>query len=141
MKTLGAVVVLAAVSSLLGCKEQGPAGPAAAPPAAVTQAAAAAPAVVDATAAAKEVFATRCTPCHGPTGAGDGPASAGLTPKPANFNSAEWQASVKDDHIEKIILYGGAAVGKSPAMPPNPDFGSKPELVSALRAHLRSLKK
>lgn len=97
--------------------------------------------VADATTAAKEIFATRCTPCHGAQGAGDGAASAGLTPKPANFTLADWQAKVTDDHIEKIITYGGSAVGKSPAMPPNPDLDAKPEIVKALRAHIRTLKK
>lgn len=89
---------------------------------------------------AKEIFASRCTPCHGPTGKGDGAASAALTPKPRDFGDAEWQKSVTDDHIEKIISYGGAAVGKSPAMPPNPDLADKP-VVKALREHVRNLGK
>lgn len=87
---------------------------------------------------AAEVFAGRCTPCHGPKGAGDGPASAGLTPPPANFSKEDWQKSVSDEHIEKIIQYGGAAVGKSPAMPPNPDLADKP-VVKGLREHIRKL--
>lgn len=87
---------------------------------------------------AKETFSSRCTPCHGPSGAGDGPASAGLTPPPANFTKDEWQKSVTDEHIEKIISYGGTAVGKSPAMPPNPDLADKP-VVKGLREHIRSL--
>lgn len=91
--------------------------------------------------AAVEIFNNRCVPCHGPQGGGDGPASAGLTPKPANFTSPEWQAKVTDTHIETIIQYGGSAVGKSPAMPPNPDLVEKQGIVKALRAHLRSLKK
>src|SRR5262245_46556185 len=33
----------------------------------------------------KTVYETRCSPCHGPEGAGDGPAAAALTPKPRNF--------------------------------------------------------
>lgn len=104
-----------------------------------TAAAAGGGAVTDADRAqAKEIFATRCTPCHGPTGKGDGPASAGLTPKPRNLGDAEWQKSVTDDHIEKIISYGGAAVGKSAGMPPNPDLADKP-VVKALREHVRSL--
>lgn len=89
---------------------------------------------------AEQLFATRCTPCHGPQGHGDGPASAGLTPRPRNFGDASWQDSVTDEHVEKIIQYGGAAVGKSPAMPPNPDLMSKPEVVRALREHVRSLR-
>jgi mono/diheme cytochrome c family protein len=88
---------------------------------------------------AKEIFATRCTPCHGPTGAGDGPASAGLTPKPRNFHDPAWQTSVDDAYIEKIIKYGGAAVGKSPAMPGNPDL-SDPAVIAELRSVVRSFK-
>lgn len=88
---------------------------------------------------ADEIFAGRCTPCHGPKGRGDGPASAGLTPKPRNFTDPTWQAKVTDEHIERIVLYGGAAVGKSPAMPPNPDLEQHPGLIKGLRAHIRSL--
>lgn len=90
---------------------------------------------------AQEIFATRCTPCHGPNGAGDGPGSAGLTPPPRNFTDAAWQKSVDDNHIETIIKFGGMAVGKSPAMPPNPDLMAKPEVVSALRQVVRGFKK
>jgi mono/diheme cytochrome c family protein len=79
--------------------------------------------------------------CHGPNGAGDGPASAGLVPPPRNFQDAAWQKSVTDEHIEKIVQYGGAAVNKSPAMPANPDLMSKPAVVAALRAHVRALAK
>jgi mono/diheme cytochrome c family protein len=86
------------------------------------------------------IFATRCTPCHGPSGGGDGPASAGLTPHPRNFHDAQWQESVTDAHIERIIQYGGAAVGKSAAMPANPDLNDKPAVVAALREHIRSLR-
>jgi mono/diheme cytochrome c family protein len=125
-------------------KDAPPAAPTPAPVAAKAAepapAAAAAPAADD-SATAKELFANRCTPCHGPSGMGDGPASAGLTPKPRNFTDAAWQGQVTDEHIEKIVVYGGAAVGKSPAMPPNPDLNGKEGVVKALRAHIRSLKK
>lgn len=89
--------------------------------------------------AAAQIFATRCFTCHGAKGEGDGPGSAALNPKPRNFTDAEWQAAVSDDHLAKIIQYGGAAVGKSPAMPGNPDLMSKPQVVAALVAHIRSL--
>jgi mono/diheme cytochrome c family protein len=88
---------------------------------------------------AKLIFGTRCFTCHGPEGKGDGPGSVGLQPPPRNFTDPEWQSSVNDPHIETIIMYGGVAVGKSPAMPANPDLNSKPEVVAALRAHVRSL--
>ncbi len=83
------------------------------------------------------MFAMRCTPCHGTTGHGDGPGSVALTPKPRNYTDVAWQKSVTDDQIKKTILYGGAAVGKSPAMPPNPDLDGKPEL-EGLVAKVRS---
>ncbi len=91
----------------------------------------------EATATATQIFATRCTPCHGPTGMGDGPASASLNPHPRNFHDKEWQAKVTDEHIQTIIKVGGAGVGLSPAMPGNPDLND-PAVVAALRAHIRS---
>ena len=60
-------------------------------------------------------------------------------PKPRNFSNADWQKSVTDGHIEKIILGGGPSVGKSVLMPPNPDLATKPDVVKALRAKVRSL--
>ena len=135
------VLAAAAVMVTSACKEQ-PAVAAAAPQQKEQKVEPAAPvAPVDDKAAAEEVFATRCTPCHGAKGEGDGAASATLTPKPRNLTDPKWQSEVSDEHIEKIVLYGGAAVNKSPAMPANPDFDSKPGLVKALRAHIRSLKK
>lgn len=89
---------------------------------------------------ANDIFVTRCAPCHGETGEGNGPASATLSPKPRNFRDAAWQSSVNDTHIEKIIQYGGGAVGKSPAMPANPDLVGKPQVVAALRDRIRGLK-
>jgi mono/diheme cytochrome c family protein len=92
----------------------------------------------DAMAEAREIFQQRCVTCHGETGAGNGPASSGLDPQPRNFTSAEWQAEVTDEHIERIIVSGGAAVGRSPAMPNNPDLNGKPEVVRGLRQIIRS---
>lgn len=94
----------------------------------------------DAEAQAKEIYAGRCTPCHGAKGAGDGAASKGLTPPPRNFGDPAWQQSVTDEHIEKIIKYGGVAVGKSPAMPANPDLNGKPQVIIELREIVREFK-
>jgi hypothetical protein len=115
------------------------AAPAPAPAPAAAPAPAPAPAL-DPKAEAATIFATRCTPCHGPTGAGDGPASKALVPPPRNFGDPAWQDSVSDAHIEKIIQLGGAAVGKAPTMPPNPDLVGKLAVVAALREHIRALK-
>jgi mono/diheme cytochrome c family protein len=86
---------------------------------------------------AQDIYTTRCTMCHGPAGKGDGPAGAALNPKPRDLGDPAWQKSVTDEHIEKIILSGGPAVGKSPLMPANPDLASKPDVIKALRSMVR----
>lgn len=90
---------------------------------------------------ADEIFAARCTTCHGAKGRGDGPSAATLSPKPRNYSDKDWQKSVTDAQIEKIIVVGGAAVGKSVIMPPNPDLADKPQVVAALRQKIREFGK
>lgn len=90
-----------------------------------------------AVAKAEEIYVQRCTPCHGEKGHGDGSASSTLNPKPRNFGDPEWQKSVTDDHIVKIIKMGGAAVGKSAAMPSNPDLMNSNQVVAALKNKVR----
>ena len=92
-----------------------------------------------ATAEADTVWQSRCSTCHGLSGKGDGAAAVALTPKPRDFSSATWQASVTDAHVEKIIAEGGQAVGLSMLMPANPDLAPKADVIKALRAHVRSL--
>lgn len=87
---------------------------------------------------AHELFLNRCAVCHGQFGRGDGPGAAGLNPKPRNYADVAWQKTVTDEEIEKAILYGGAAVGKSPQMVANPDLQTKPGVVAALREKVRS---
>lgn len=87
---------------------------------------------------ARNTFETLCSTCHGKNGTGDGPAAATLDPKPRNYTDKAWQASVTDDQIKKIILEGGAAVGKSPMMPASPQFKDKPEVVAELVKIVRS---
>ncbi len=141
MNHLRALILPTLLALTVACGDKKSDGETAAPttgPAAPTAGPATPPPSGDATAKATEVFSTRCTPCHGATGKGDGVASKGLTPPPRDFSDPAWQTSVTDDHIEKIIKFGGAAVGKSPAMPGNPDL-SDPAVITALRAHVRSL--
>jgi cytochrome c553 len=88
---------------------------------------------------ADTVWAQRCTTCHGMSGKGDGAAAVALNPKPRDFSLADWQKSVTDEHIEKVIVGGGQAVGLSMMMTANPDLASKPDVIKALRAHVRSL--
>ncbi len=109
------VVVLASLVLLGACSRSEPSGGVASAQAQITPEALA-------------MFKMRCAPCHGEGGHGDGPGAAALDPKPRNYTDASWQKSVTDDQIKKTILYGGAAVGKSPNMPPNQDLDGKPEL-------------
>ena len=90
---------------------------------------------------ARQLFKTKCQACHGDHGAGDGPASATLDPKPRAFADAAWQASVTDDQLKKTIIEGGAAVGKSAAMSSNPELANKPEELAALLKIVRDFKR
>lgn len=91
--------------------------------------------------AARTIFAERCTPCHGAEGRGDGPSASALNPKPRNYQDVAWQDQATDEAIAKAILEGGAAVGKSPVMPGNPDLKTQPEVVAELVKVVRGFRK
>ncbi len=138
-------LTLPACGKSAGTDDQAKATPTAAEPAAPAAPAkeAAPPPVTaaEATAEAKQFFDQVCVVCHGSTGNGDGVGAANLTPKPRAFGDKEWQASVTDEHLHKVILSGGMAVGKSPIMPGNPQLKTKPEVLAALVAMVRSFGK
>jgi mono/diheme cytochrome c family protein len=90
---------------------------------------------------ANELFRSFCANCHGVDGTGNGPAAAGFDIKPRNYTDAKWQASVTDEDIKKTIVLGGAAVGKSGLMPPNPKLKDKPAVVDALVKMIRGFAK
>jgi mono/diheme cytochrome c family protein len=90
---------------------------------------------------ADQIFTTRCATCHGTDGKGDGPASATLNPKPRDYTNEEWQKSVTDEQIKKTIVEGGAAVGKSPLMVPNPDLKDQPVVLDGLVRIVRGFRK
>jgi cytochrome c553 len=81
---------------------------------------------------ARDLFDHVCAMCHGASGHGDGPNGVSLNPRPRDYTDKAWQASVTDAELKKAILEGGPAVGKSAAMPPNPNLRDKPEVVDAL---------
>ena len=97
--------------------------------------------VVSADGAAAEIFASRCVACHGERGDGQGVAATALPVKPRAFTDAAWQASVADAYLKQVIVLGGAAAGKSPLMPGNPDLVEKPGVVDALVRKIRAFKK
>lgn len=89
---------------------------------------------------AKQIWDTRCANCHGPDGAGDGPAGKALDPPPRSFKDAVWQSKTTDAQIETIILQGGAAVGKNPLMAPNPDLRGREDVLKELVKIVRSFR-
>jgi mono/diheme cytochrome c family protein len=89
---------------------------------------------------ASDVFKDRCVTCHGEQGRGDGPGASNLMPKPMDFHNSNWQVSVSDADIAKAIIHGGAAVGLSSQMQPNPDLEDKPGVVAALVERIREWK-
>ncbi len=95
------------------------------------------PAVV---AEAKAVWKDKCVTCHGDRGLGDGPGAAALNPKPRTFKDPKWQMQTKDDRIAKVIVEGGASVGLSAGMAPNPELKDKPEVVAELVKIVRSFR-
>ena len=131
--------LLASVLVLPLCAGCGGAGDPSASAAMETTGAAAAASGDDVRADGRKVFETICWTCHGMTGHGDGPASASLEPKPRNLGDKAWQKTVTDEHIRNVVTMGGAAVGKSPAMPAQPQLKGNPSALDALVAHVRSL--
>ena len=81
---------------------------------------------------ATTIFESLCSTCHGTKGHGDGPGAGALDPKPRSFADVAWQDSVDDEHIRKVIVFGGGGVGKSLLMPPQPQLKGKTETLNAL---------
>jgi hypothetical protein len=90
---------------------------------------------------ANDVFQSLCATCHGTTGHGDGPGAAACNPKPRSYSDQAWQASVTDEQLVQTITYGGAAVGKSPQMPAQPQLKGKDDVLAGLVAIIRGFRK
>jgi caa(3)-type oxidase subunit IV len=101
---------------------------------------AAAPVAVQQAFDAKGQFETVCATCHGTTGEGNGPGSAALDPKPADFTQASFWQGKADAELIKAIREGGASVGKSPLMPAWGALYDQAK-AEALLAYIKTLKK
>ena len=87
---------------------------------------------------AAALFEGLCASCHGLDGRAETETAKALNPHPRAYVDGAWQKSVTDEQLAKVIVEGGAAVGKSPMMPANPDLASQPEVVQALVKRVRS---
>jgi high-affinity iron transporter len=52
------------------------------------------------------VYETRCAPCHGASGGGDGPAAAGLEPKPRNFRDPAFWKGRTVEQLRLVVEQG-----------------------------------
>lgn len=118
------------------------ASPSASPPPATTatpgdSAAAAAP-------SGAQVYQTYCVTCHGAKGAGDGPAAAGLNPKPASFATSSFRLDANGngqpgevEDIKAVARDGAAKYGGSPLMAPWAMLSE--QQLTAVAEHVKSL--
>lgn len=82
----------------------------------------------------KAKFVQLCAACHGAGGKGDGPAAAGLNPKPKDLTTTKRP----DAEIAKVIGDGGPAIGLSAIMPAWKGALSEQDIVN-VTAFIRSL--
>ena len=61
---------------------------------------------VDARARGEGIYSVRCAPCHGANGGGDGPAAAGITPKPRNFRDPEFWRGRTIEQLRLVVRQG-----------------------------------
>ena len=79
------------------------------------------PAEAPSYAAGKAVFENTCAQCHGRTGAGDGPLSPGLNPRPAVFTDPEVSLALSPFKVFNTMTFGIEGTG----MPSFPQFSDR----------------
>ena len=58
-----------------------------------------------------KVYTSNCASCHGPEGAGNGPAAAGLNPKPRNLIAGDWKWGGDQIGLYKTLANGAPVAG------------------------------
>jgi mono/diheme cytochrome c family protein len=87
--------------------------------------------------AGNQLYQMRCAPCHGPDGTANTPTAQALNPKPRDHTDGAYMNKLSPEHPSKIIKQGGAAVGKSPIMPPQADLSD--QQIQDIIAFVRTL--
>ena len=86
----------------------------------------------------RAVYARFCAPCHGASGAGDGPNSEHLPVRPTAHADSVYMSTRPDDALFDAVYSGGLIMGRSNRMPP---FGQTldRETIGALVGLMREL--
>lgn len=92
----------------------------------------------DEVAAGKAIYVARCALCHGPEGKGDGPAAAGLNPKPRNHTDGTYMKTLSDEQLIQVIHTGKGAM---PAWGSGPTPILSDAEISAVAKYVRTLAK
>jgi mono/diheme cytochrome c family protein len=82
----------------------------------------------DSAEAGAEIYEINCASCHGPGGKGDGPAAAGLDPKPASLADAHLMEDMSDGALFWRVSEGGMMEPFNSAMPAWKDTLSEDEI-------------
>ncbi|MBX7223525.1 MAG: c-type cytochrome [Blastocatellia bacterium] len=83
----------------------------------------------------EQIFAMRCTGCHGKKADGKGPNSLDILPRPRNLRNSEFVNAMNDRRLFESILYGVQGT----AMPPWVDYGMTNNEVGDLVNFIRSV--
>lgn len=92
-------------------------------------------------------FKLLCSSCHGDKGKGDGPVSAALDPKPANFTDPNFLSRLNDAYVKAVIKLGKTAAmeksagGYTPLAMPAFSNKLSDGQVSSLIAYVRAIQK
>ncbi len=79
-----------------------------------------------------------CASCHGADGRAETPMAKALNPQPANHADGAYMNALGDEHLFKVVKYGGSAVDRSPLMAPWGGTLSDEQIVDVI-AFVRSL--
>ena len=135
LRIFGAVMVVGALglAVLVGCgakKDEPPSQPGVADTTGMSDTTS--EAGLDQKALGDKIYAERCALCHGPGGKGDGPASAGLDPKPRNHTDGAYMRTRTNKQLLEVIRNGKGA------MPGWNGILTEAEIHAVLK-HVRSL--
>ena len=86
-----------------------------------------------------ETYNSSCASCHGWNGNGDGPSATWLPVKPTSFTTPGWTRRANiDSYFNLIVVYGGEAAGKNPAMPAHQEWEASDSELDSLRNFVKN---